>query len=1357
MKRKTWWALLMAVALVLPVLIAPTGHTERVNKKSSLKPERVKRAGGQGKAVGKVPKEVDLTPARGRTKAEMERIAAKKNASEEGEGRENPLEEMWPRESAPRGVLSQIHAQRQELSPMGRLASGAAPKVSRLEDWAGKVNLSKLRPTGKRLLESLPATISRPAVIGSPDLIVHDPNEFTVFGINGPSDLGFQSETSIDANDTGTILVAGFNDLSGALLADANGNQSISGVARSTDGGATWAEVTTDPDLPGLIPVGGGDGQVFGDPDVKWSPTLNGGMGGFIYASIFVRNSDGIEGMCVNISDPTGANWGDPIQVTPTFRAGPTPDPSDDDIADKEFIDVNLTTGRILMSWTNFPGVRPKNIGPFPDQAGGRRNAKPQPTLPAAALVTPITIYSTYSDDGGATWTTEVIIGQNTSDPNGGVQSSIPRFIPGTNDATSKVYIAYREIFSDDTRNVAVNYSTDGGATFLPNGVDIDVAYPGEDQIPGIDRVNNSPSLDVDYDTGRVYVAYQRNNPWQNQPFEPPDSTFVVGDIAMRTFTGAPTAPSMGNAPFLIDSDPGKDYAQLYPNVTVDQSDGRVWVNFLDQHVSEQYLPSGDQFDNMTTFSTDQGATWSPPTAVSDRPWHAGYGNDSSEPNMGDYNQNVAEGGRLHSLWGGTSVQPLFTECKNPFAGLMCTPDTYYDKRLESQQIVQLRVMPETVVETGNNCSPNGFLDPRERGSFTIPLKNYVTNPNDSPATITNITATLTTSTANVTIIDGTANYPDIAPGQTKNNSDPFIVELGSTFVPGTFIDFVLTVNSDQGTTQQMFRTETGTPNPAVTLLNENFDGATMPNLPAGWTQAEGGCGLAPGACIAAHPWITSTARTTSQAAFHPNSGTNSEWIRLFSPTMAVPNPGAGVQSYITVDFDLNYSLEDNPAKLFEAFDGMFVRITDLTPPARSVIAEAFAQKINTAGIDHFPAHLVRSNDPAYFADMSVWSDDSIKLDNDTDGTIHVSMKFNGETMTGHNIQTRFEYTEDSNSNCLTSGGNAPCGIAIDNVVVKFVTLTNAGPTAVADLSITKTDDPDPVLVGENVTYHLTVKNNGPDAATNVVATDTLPANSTYVSATPSQGMCSPSGGKVICNLGNMNNGDTATIDIVARSGGNPGPITNKATVTSDVCDVDLTNNTDFAVTTTIGLRKLSFTPPIVTGGCQSSTGTLLLTGPAPMGGLTVTLHSNNPNVHVPPMVTVPAGQTSTTFQADTDVVQNDQIAIVTATAGSNHIGGRLKVLADRIITLTFNPNPVHGGMDTTATITLACAADQPITVRLTSDRAVAQPVSPIVIPMGSSSGQTTIHTLPVSSPRTAVITAYANGGYKRATLSIIP
>lgn len=86
-----------------------------------------------------------------------------------------------------------------------------------------------------------------------------------------------------------------------------------------------------------------------------------------------------------------------------------------------------------------------------------------------------------------------------------------------------------------------------------------------------------------------------------------------------------------------------------------------------------------------------------------------------------------------------------------------------------------------------------------------------------------------------------------------------------------------------------------------------------------------------------------------------------------------------------------------------------------------------------------------------------------------------------------------------------------------------------------AGLSLTKGDSPDPVLYGNNVTYTLTVTNSGPGPATNVVLTDTLPANMVFVSATPSQGSCSGTT-TITCNLGTINNGANATVTIVVQA-----------------------------------------------------------------------------------------------------------------------------------------------------------------------------------------------------------------------------
>ncbi|HEX8288380.1 MAG TPA: DUF11 domain-containing protein, partial [Pyrinomonadaceae bacterium] len=51
---------------------------------------------------------------------------------------------------------------------------------------------------------------------------------------------------------------------------------------------------------------------------------------------------------------------------------------------------------------------------------------------------------------------------------------------------------------------------------------------------------------------------------------------------------------------------------------------------------------------------------------------------------------------------------------------------------------------------------------------------------------------------------------------------------------------------------------------------------------------------------------------------------------------------------------------------------------------------------------------------------------------------------------------------------------------------------------AQADLSITKTDSPDPVTAGNQITYTVTVTNNGPSVASNVSLTDSIPAGTTF-------------------------------------------------------------------------------------------------------------------------------------------------------------------------------------------------------------------------------------------------------------------
>jgi len=162
-----------------------------------------------------------------------------------------------------------------------------------------------------------------------------------------------------------------------------------------------------------------------------------------------------------------------------------------------------------------------------------------------------------------------------------------------------------------------------------------------------------------------------------------------------------------------------------------------------------------------------------------------------------------------------------------------------------------------------------------------------------------------------------------------------------------------------------------------------------------------------------------------------------------------------------------------------------------------------------------------------------------------------------------------------------------------------------------ADLSMTKSDTPDPVLVGQKLTYTVSLTNNGPSAATGVTVTDTLPPSVAFVSATPTQGSCAQSGGTVTCSIGKLANGATATVTIVVTPGA-AGTITNTASVTGSEFDPNTTNNTAAASTTVSPVTEVSITKsdspdPVPIGQNLTYTLTVTNNGPSLATGVLVT------------------------------------------------------------------------------------------------------------------------------------------------------
>src|SRR5207245_9293555 len=125
------------------------------------------------------------------------------------------------------------------------------------------------------------------------------------------------------------------------------------------------------------------------------------------------------------------------------------------------------------------------------------------------------------------------------------------------------------------------------------------------------------------------------------------------------------------------------------------------------------------------------------------------------------------------------------------------------------------------------------------------------------------------------------------------------------------------------------------------------------------------------------------------------------------------------------------------------------------------------------------------------------------------------------------------------------------------------ITSTEVGPVnGVADttnvlsdprFTLTKTDAPDPVAAGANITYTLAYQNVGTNNATGVVLTDAIPANTTFVSASASG---SVAGGVVTWNIGNVDAGASGSVTLPVQVNS---PLANGQVLNNNTCPLEAT------------------------------------------------------------------------------------------------------------------------------------------------------------------------------------------------------
>jgi hypothetical protein len=186
------------------------------------------------------------------------------------------------------------------------------------------------------------------------------------------------------------------------------------------------------------------------------------------------------------------------------------------------------------------------------------------------------------------------------------------------------------------------------------------------------------------------------------------------------------------------------------------------------------------------------------------------------------------------AIWGGFADRGLGFKAAAPL-GYQFAWISPHMGILESFETPNLDVEDVTITDTIGNSS--GFIDPDEPARIFVELNN---GWRDGSKDVTSATATLTSSTAGVTILDGSATYPAIAAGGTAMPTDYFEVKAPLAAACGSSLKFTITITSTLGVAVRDFTLRLGAPSgPGAPLVySKSVLSVTIPNaMPTGVTD----------------------------------------------------------------------------------------------------------------------------------------------------------------------------------------------------------------------------------------------------------------------------------------------------------------------------------------------------------------------------------------------------------------------------------------------------------------------------------------------------------------------------------------
>ncbi|HLK05475.1 MAG TPA: C25 family cysteine peptidase [Candidatus Acidoferrum sp.] len=449
---------------------------------------------------------------------------------------------------------------------------------------------------------------------------------------------------------------------------------------------------------------------------------------------------------------------------------------------------------------------------------------------------------------------------------------------------------------------------------------------------------------------------------------------------------------------------------------------------------------------------------------------------------------------------------------------------------------------------------------------------------------------------------------PGTQPGAYCASADLSVTNAGSpsVIVAGNNITYtqVVTNNGPSASVNAVFS--------EAIPANTNFQSITVPS---GWSCTTPAVG-ASGNISCTNPFIANAGSSTFTVAVQVNGGTpnQTQITDTASVTSGTADPqlsnnSATVTTIVTAaggaDLTVNDTGSPNPVAAGQNVTFSHL-VTNAGPSSASTISYSESVPANTTFVSLSTPAGWSCSTPAVGATGTITC---------TISTLAAggSATFQPVFKVGAAVTSGTVITDTASINSVTADPNPNSNTASATVTVAGATQT--------DLAVSTSASPNPVLAGNNITFTQTVTNNGPLAAATDQFTETVPANTTFVSlGQPAGWVCTTPAvggtGAITCNAVTMAANTTASFPLVVKvtAGTASGTVISNNPAVSSVTGDPISSNNSASASTVVAspsqadlsILKTASPQPVDQGTNLVYTLQIRNNGPATALGVTV-------------------------------------------------------------------------------------------------------------------------------------------------------